>query len=106
MDAALEIRKHFGTVQDMMTKIKATKLKYGTMSTQLSKVLEDSTIILDDTQETRIVKAIDSALDDYKDDSCKRKMEALVKESKSNRTNPHFVLVGLFFSLSLFYQVV
>jgi len=78
MDAALKIKKHFGTVPNMITKMKATTLKYDTESVGLSKVLEDINI-KDDSQESRMVKVIDSALDDYKGESCKQKVQALEK---------------------------
>jgi len=104
MDAALKIKTHFGTLQEMRAKIKNTELKYGSVSTRLSSVLQPS--FFSETDGERVDEVIDSILDDYKDDSCKRKMDALAKESNSNRINPTFILIGLLISLSLFYQVV
>ena len=81
MDAMLKIKDHFGTIPNMMTKIKTIKLKYNTEEVTMSEVFKD----MDTALEARVVKVFESALDDYKGDTCKGKVKALAKESGSEK---------------------
>ena len=103
MDAVVKVREHFGTIPKMMTKIKATKLKYDTEVVELSKELEELDITKEATKEARIVKVLDLALDDYKGNTCKGKVNALAKESGSDRQYPKLMVVLLLFSTLVFF---